>query len=318
MNLIGPCCTCCSSLQGVKKREQASLMAWRLIFPLQNPKKVITSIPVVSKRCKDQHRNPLDSVPPAVCSDSPGSWFCPVPGCTIHSEFTPMLFQDPFKKRLSILFQAWKVALQKSQFHNKRSIQIQVFPVLQWTSTGTHLASANSSLHALGRLKATQLAANLHLPKWSKYYKVGPDPVLNGLITPENGVITLLIGPITPFITGRGPPCMLGLYWFVSPFQKCNENVSGMPASSPTRYLRGEAVQQSSCKWSPTKREKENHRLKSAGNGWGNMLAMFSNFLVLGCHYFFFGVSAAPSHSSTWLAPMCLSEGCTGSHYFTT
>ena len=56
----------------MKKREQASLMAWRFIFPLQIPKKVITSIPVVSKRCKDHHRNPSDSVPPAVCSDSPG------------------------------------------------------------------------------------------------------------------------------------------------------------------------------------------------------------------------------------------------------
>lgn len=178
MNLIAPCCTCCSSLQGVKKREQASLMAWRLIFPLQIPKKVITSIPVVSKRCKDHHRNPLDSVPPAVCSDSPRSrsCFCQVPSCRIHSEFTPHAFQDPFTKRLSISFQAWKVALQKSQFHNKRSIQIQVFPVLQWTSTGTHLVSANSSLHALGSLgrwKTTQLA-DPHLPKWSKYYKVGP------------------------------------------------------------------------------------------------------------------------------------------------
>ena len=91
---------------------------------------------------------------------------------------------------------------------------------------------------------------------------------------------------------------MLGLYWFVRPFQRCNENMSGMPASSPTRYLRGEAVQQSSCKWSPgVKRIKltlkfhshdlrlcegtsplshqtgswENHLLKSAGKGWGNM-----------------------------------------------
>ena len=124
MNLIAPCCTCCSSLQGVKKREQASLMAWRLIFPLQIQKKVITSIPVVSKRCKDHHRNPaIDSVPPAVCSDSPGSCFCQVPPCRIHSEFIYFhAFQDPCTKRLSISFQAWKVALQKSQFHNKRNL----------------------------------------------------------------------------------------------------------------------------------------------------------------------------------------------------
>ena len=125
MNLIAPCCTCCSSLQGVKKREQASLMAWRLIFPLQIPKKVITSIPLVSKRCKDHHRNPLDSVPPAVCSDSPGRAVAFVrfhdAGFTVN--LLPHAFQDQFTKRFSISFQAWKVALQKSQFHNKRSIQ---------------------------------------------------------------------------------------------------------------------------------------------------------------------------------------------------
>ena len=37
----------------------------------------------------------------------------------------------------------------------------------------------------------------------------GPVLVISGVITPLNGlgVITLLIGVITPLITSRGPPC---------------------------------------------------------------------------------------------------------------
>ena len=51
-----------------------------------------------------------------------------------------------------------------------------------------------------------------HPSRWA------PDPVINGVMTPINGLInglswgyfTLLIGVIAPVITGRGPPCCCG------------------------------------------------------------------------------------------------------------
>ena len=41
-------------------------------------------------------------------------------------------------------------------------------------------------------------------------YKVGPLPVITGFITPiTRPFIRPFIGVITPFITARGPPCMI-------------------------------------------------------------------------------------------------------------
>ena len=145
---------------------------------------------------------------------------------------------------------------------------------------------------------------------------------------------------------------MLGLYWFVRPFQRCNENMSGMPASSPTRYLRGEAVQQSSCKWSPgVKTHQVNFEIpfawleamwgnesiippngklgksstqKCFWNGWGNVMWSFPGGYVFqfscswSCHCQ--GCLSCPIpfvNPLDWL-PMCLSKRCTGSHYLTT
>ncbi len=50
------------------------------------------------------------------------------------------------------------------------------------------------------------------------YLQGGPLPIINGVVTPINGrklmgncgEITLLIVVITPFITGRRPPCTFG------------------------------------------------------------------------------------------------------------
>ena len=42
---------------------------------------------------------------------------------------------------------------------------------------------------------------------------------INGLINGVTGVITLLIGIITPFITGRGPPCWVGVIFHDPCFQ---------------------------------------------------------------------------------------------------
>ena len=74
------------------------------------------------------------------------------------------------------------------------------------------------SFEKLGSLTVTKMLCfhirNLLSKNLIRYLQGGPLPVISRVITPYkwpykwvNGVMTLLIGVVTPLITGRGTPC---------------------------------------------------------------------------------------------------------------
>ena len=77
------------------------------------------------------------------------------------------------------------------------------------------MIKCEAGLHEVGLRLSYSVHKVLHR---TRFIQGAPDPVISGVIWScnsykwsckwETGVRTLLIGAITPSITGRGPPCM--------------------------------------------------------------------------------------------------------------
>ena len=62
----------------------------------------------------------------------------------------------------------------------------------------------------------------------------GPLPIINGVLTPINGLVHVLGGVITPFMTSRGPPCIDNIPMFIG-FFKINLRCEYPTKTKPSR-----------------------------------------------------------------------------------